>query len=72
MLLGRWKGALVAVKVLQESTFIPTAIQERFREEANNLERLRHPNVLDFLGACLDGQQVCLFSVLAKQPSYYA
>lgn len=58
VLLGRWKGALVAVKVLRESVCINTATKERFREEATNLERLRHSNVLDFYGACLDGQQV--------------
>lgn len=59
VLLGRWKGMLAAVKVLRGSTSVNAAVQERFREEAKNLERLRHPNILDFYGACLEGEQVC-------------
>ncbi|KAK9831310.1 hypothetical protein WJX81_001003 [Elliptochloris bilobata] len=53
VLLGRWRGALVAVKVLRESSVNASALED-FRQEAATLQALRHPNVLNFYGACLE------------------
>ena len=64
MLLGRWRGALVAVKVLKQTSLqrSNTAALNDFRQEADMLQRLRHPNILNFYGACFDCQPVCASS----------
>lgn len=61
MLLGRWRGALVAVKVLKQTSLqrSNTAALIEFQQEADMLQRLRHPNILNFYGACFDCQPVC-------------
>ena len=58
VLLGRWRGAKVAVKILKASVQADAAISADFEEEANMLCRLRHPNILDFYGACLTADTV--------------
>ena len=64
MLLGRWRGALVAVKVLKQTSLqrSNTAALIEFQQEADMLQRLRHPNILNFYGACFDCQPVCASS----------
>jgi serine/threonine-protein kinase CTR1 len=47
---ARWNHTRVAVKVLLEQD---EAQQRQFCEEANLLRSLRHPNIVLFLGACL-------------------
>lgn len=56
---GRWQGAAVAVKVLHESLVAPdvdpasrATLQRNFSEECKRLHGLRHPNVVQFFGAC--------------------
>lgn len=58
VLLGRWRGAKVAVKILKASVQADAAISADFEEEADMLCRLRHPNILDFYGACLTADTV--------------
>ena len=58
VLLGRWRGARVAVKILKASVQADAAISAGFEEEAKMLCRLRHPNILDFYGACLTADMV--------------
>ena len=60
VLLGRWRGALVAVKVLRETSLqrSNTGALDEFRQEAAILQSLRHPNILMFYGACFDCQPV--------------
>ncbi|KZT26137.1 kinase-like protein [Neolentinus lepideus HHB14362 ss-1] len=56
---GDWKGTTVAVKV------IDNAVHERvFRKEISVWKNLRHPNILQFLGACYTGERgfaVCVY-----------
>ncbi len=60
VLLGRWRGALVAVKVLRETSLHRpnTGALDEFRQEAAILQSLRHPNILMFYGACFNCQPV--------------
>ena len=60
VLLGRWKGALVAVKVLRESTLrhANAAQLTQFQREAEMLQSLAHPNILSFYGACFSCKPV--------------
>ena len=44
---GRWNGVLVAVNVLNTGA---AEVMEDFQREAAILERLRHPNIIKFLG----------------------
>ena len=62
VLLGRWRGCLVAVKMLRESSLSSgrTAVLEEFKQEAEMLQRLRHPNILNFYGACIQCHPVRL------------
>ena len=60
MLLGRWKGTLVAVKVLREecTQHANLAALADFRREAELLQSMRHPYILNFLGACFNCERV--------------
>ena len=58
VLLGRWRGAKVAVKILRAAVEADAAISANFEEEARMLCRLRHPNILEFYGACLTADAV--------------
>ena len=60
VLLGRWRGAKVAVKILKTSVQADAAISANFKSEAKILCRLRHPNIMDFYGACLRADTVRL------------
>ena len=60
VLLGRWRGTPVAVKVLKESAQADAATLADFQTEAEMLCRLRHPNILDFYGACQTANTVRL------------
>uniref|UniRef100_A0A383VB93 Protein kinase domain-containing protein n=1 Tax=Tetradesmus obliquus TaxID=3088 RepID=A0A383VB93_TETOB len=56
---GLWHGTPVAVKrwfnpQLQEE------VQEEFRQEVMTLQQLRHPHVVQFLGACMKPPSLCL------------
>ena len=75
-MLGRWKCALVAVKVLREECTEPIspAELEAFRQEAQMLQDMHHPYILNHYGACLDCKPVrvclvihniCLFILLS-------
>ena len=60
VLLGRWRHALVAVKVLREecTQHAGSAALADFRREAELLQSMRHPYILNFLGACFDRKPV--------------
>ena len=56
---GTWHGAPVAVKLLHDALVDPrnadegrTALLARFLREGQRLRRLRHPNIVLFLGLC--------------------
>lgn len=52
MFLGRWRWhGLVAVKQLIEAD---ERREQAFVREAELLQALRHPNIVSFLGACLE------------------
>ena len=60
VVLGRWKCALVAIKVLREECMqhASSAALADFRREAELLQSMRHPFILNFLGACFDCKPV--------------
>ncbi|KNC55107.1 TKL protein kinase [Thecamonas trahens ATCC 50062] len=50
---GRWRATDVAVKRTRQATLTPKRLRQ-FVDEASTLLRLRHPNVLIFMGVILD------------------
>lgn len=58
VLLGRWKGACVAVKVMAASDVADAIRVADFQQEAEMLCALRHANILDFYGACFNAHSV--------------
>lgn len=57
--LGTWQGTTVAVKKLPAHKINEEFLRE-FAREANLMKTLRHPNVLQFLGASLDPPDICI------------
>ena len=60
VVLGRWRCTLVAVKVLREecTQHANSAALADFRREAGLLQSMRHPYILNFLGACFNCKPV--------------
>ncbi|KAH9101813.1 hypothetical protein AeMF1_021518 [Aphanomyces euteiches] len=60
---GIWRGTRVAVKVINVSHHNQTVSQEilgEFHREVAVVSRLRHPNIVLFLGASIDPPKYCL------------
>ena len=73
-MLGRWQCALVAVKVLREECTEPIspAELEAFRQEAQILQDMHHPYILNNFGACLDCKPVrAIYTCMLLQTLQY-
>jgi len=53
---GTWQGTVVAVKQLLERT---KEVQAKLEQEVEVLAKLRHPNLLLFMGYCADPPLIC-------------
>ncbi|KXZ43570.1 hypothetical protein GPECTOR_87g433 [Gonium pectorale] len=56
---GFWRGTPVAIKKWFDPNHSDQMVQE-FREEVMTLAELRHPNVMQFLGACMKPPQLAM------------
>ncbi|EFH40244.1 kinase family protein [Arabidopsis lyrata subsp. lyrata] len=56
---GLWFGSDVAVKVFSKQEYSEEIITS-FRQEVSLMKRLRHPNVLLFMGAVTSPQRLCI------------
>jgi len=72
---GEWAGTSVAIKKILSATISEEEIQV-FSTEILLMSKLRHPNIVQFLGACLEPEiclvaefmdRGCLFDVLARE-----
>ncbi|XP_061349075.1 serine/threonine-protein kinase STY8-like isoform X2 [Gastrolobium bilobum] len=54
-----WYGSDVAVKVFSQQEYSDDVIQS-FRQEVSVMKRLRHPNILLFMGAVTSPQRLCI------------
>jgi len=57
---GVWNGTEVGVKFLTTSSTMNEQFLEDFYKEVNIMRALRHPNVLQFLGACTNPPDICI------------
>jgi len=70
-----WRGTIVAVK----KTKIPAVVNEKekeefledFEHEAAIMRSLRHPNVIQFLGICQIGTEICIITEFMPKGSLY-
>lgn len=53
---GTWQGTVVAVKQLLERS---SEVKEKLEQEVEVLSKLRHPNLLLFMGYCVDPPLIC-------------
>uniref|UniRef100_A0A0D3BA04 non-specific serine/threonine protein kinase n=1 Tax=Brassica oleracea var. oleracea TaxID=109376 RepID=A0A0D3BA04_BRAOL len=67
---GLWFGSGVAVKVFSKEEYSEEVIQS-FRQEVALMKRLRHPNVLLFMGAVTSPQRLCIVSELLPRGSLF-
>ncbi|CAN6818309.1 unnamed protein product [Brassica oleracea] len=68
---GLWFGSdVVAVKVFSKEEYSEEVIQS-FRQEVALMKRLRHPNVLLFMGAVTSPQRLCIVSELLPRASLF-
>lgn len=52
---GIYRHTPVAIKVMRKSN-IPGAMENEFNREISTMMRLRHPNLVLFMGACIEDQ----------------
>jgi len=55
--LGVWRGITVACKFVYDKSFRKKSDLELFEQEVNILSSLRHPNIILYMGVCLDNNR---------------
>ncbi|XP_023512477.1 serine/threonine-protein kinase EDR1-like isoform X2 [Cucurbita pepo subsp. pepo] len=68
---GIWNGTDVAIKVFLEQDLTPENIED-FCNEILILSRLRHPNVILFLGACTEPPRLSMITEYMELGSLYS
>ena len=63
---GKWKGAEVAIKMLDKESVIANTQQ---RLEIKAMRDIRHNNLASFVGACCDAPNVCILMETAPKGS---
>ncbi|KAL5541977.1 hypothetical protein UlMin_009687 [Ulmus minor] len=67
---GLWYGSDVAVKVFSKQEYSEDVIYS-FRQEVSLMKRLRHPNVLLFMGAVTSPQRLCIVTEFLPRGSLF-
>ncbi|XP_057957359.1 mitogen-activated protein kinase kinase kinase 1-like isoform X2 [Malania oleifera] len=67
---GLWYGSDVAVKVFSRQEYSDDVILS-FRQEVSLMKRLRHPNVLLFMGAVTSPQRLCIVTEFLPRGSLF-
>lgn len=65
-----WYGSDVAVKVFSKQEYSDELIVS-FRQEVSLMRRLRHPNILLFMGAVLSPQRLCIVTEFLPRGSLF-
>eukprot|EP00927_Polykrikos_kofoidii_P013848 TRINITY_DN16020_c0_g2_i1.p1 TRINITY_DN16020_c0_g2~~TRINITY_DN16020_c0_g2_i1.p1 ORF type:complete len:991 (+),score=146.56 TRINITY_DN16020_c0_g2_i1:137-3109(+) len=69
---GAYQGATVAIKKLHPIDGVVTPEQiEEFRKEVVNLQALRHPRLVSFIGAAFSSPNLCIVTELMPNGSLY-
>ncbi|KAJ8573941.1 hypothetical protein K7X08_010452 [Anisodus acutangulus] len=67
---GLWFGSDVAVKVFSKQEYSEDVICS-FRQEVSLMKRLRHPNILLFMGAVTSPQRLCIVTEFLPRGSLF-
>ncbi|XP_062174578.1 uncharacterized protein LOC133879798 isoform X3 [Alnus glutinosa] len=67
---GLWYGSDVAVKVFSKQEYTDDVILS-FRQEVSLMKRLRHPNVLLFMGAVTSPEHLCIVTEFLPRGSLF-
>ncbi|CAN6992766.1 unnamed protein product [Brassica rapa subsp. trilocularis] len=67
---GLWFGSDVAVKMFSKQEYSEEVMQS-FRQEVSLMKRLKHPNVLLFMGAVSSPQHLCIVSEFLPRGSLF-
>lgn len=67
---GLWYGSDVAIKVFSEQEY-STELVDTFRKEVSLMKRLRHPNILLFMGAVTSSERLCIVSEFLPRGSLF-
>lgn len=67
---GLWYGSDVAVKVFPRQEYSDDVLLS-FRQEVSLMKRLRHPNVLLFMGAVTSSQRLCIVTEFLPRGSLF-
>ena len=67
---GQWRRNEVAIKSLHVSESLSEDDKNNFLDEMQLLSELRHPNIVRFLGACLEKSSMCILFELCPGSLY--
>eukprot|EP00002_Diphylleia_rotans_P023802 TRINITY_DN4686_c0_g1_i6.p1 TRINITY_DN4686_c0_g1~~TRINITY_DN4686_c0_g1_i6.p1 ORF type:complete len:2396 (+),score=381.83 TRINITY_DN4686_c0_g1_i6:977-7189(+) len=68
--LAEWRGSEVAVKKLIKQDISEQDLQA-FYHEMDTMVQLRHPNILLYMGACLEKSKLCIVCEFMQQGTLY-
>ncbi|WAR19713.1 CTR1-like protein [Mya arenaria] len=69
--LSEWNGSAVAVKKLKDTKF-SKRLEDGFKREILTFSALEHPNIVKFLGACVERPNVCIVMEYMQMSLYDA
>jgi len=67
---AKWRGTVVAVKRFMEPNLSPSVLRD-FKAEVSIMSRLRHPNVVLFMGAVAQPSQLAIVTELVTHGSLF-
>lgn len=67
---GEYRGADVAIKKLKHQKMTKSQLEE-FQQEAAVMVGLRHPNIVLFMGVCVDPPELCIITEFMSRGSLY-
>jgi serine/threonine protein kinase len=67
---GTWRGTEVAIKRFLEQNLSPVTIRE-FRDEVMIMSKLRHPNIVLFMGAVTQSNQLAIVTQFVARGSLF-
>ncbi|XP_074281537.1 uncharacterized protein LOC141606348 [Silene latifolia] len=67
---GLWCGSDVAIKVFSKEEY-SQEVTSSFRQEVSLMKRLRHPNILLFMGAVTSPQRLCIVTEFLPRGSLF-
>ncbi|KAJ1488601.1 kinase-like domain-containing protein, partial [Baffinella frigidus] len=69
--LGKWLGSAVAIKVLRVTKALDEAQVRDFRAEVEIMSRMRHVNIVQFVGACTTPPKLAIVTEYLPRMSLY-